>query len=425
MNYLKFLALFLVFNVSAQSTWQVFPEVTPNPDNERFEDVFFLDESIGWAASGFYAAVYKTIDGGNTWVEQLNENMLGGDYYFRNIEFLNADIGFLGTLNGEVFKTVDGGDTWTTITNISPNPPAICGFDTIGTSTIYGCGAFFTPAHIIKSTDSGATWQFIDMSAYANALVEIHFLNETTGFVSGRNSNGATILKTNDGGSNWVEIYNSNIVGEYVWKLQVLETNTNALFGSVESVSPNLGKLIKSIDGGNTWSSYDAPETYIQAVGFISETHGWMGGHTTGFHETLDGGITWNNLNIGNNLNRIFIVSPTLAYASGSSIYKFTDETLSTEDFIEAKSPKLNVQILNNPVKSMLEFKVEFNSNDNLLIELYDHTGRFITQLSRETIITTGIIKRYSFNVVDLSSGLYFINFHYNAGRESIKFMKI
>lgn len=382
------LCLLLYLNVSAQATWQPLANIVSNTNNQRFDDVFFIDDNIGWAANSFYARVYKTINGGETWTEQLNETQLGKNYYFRNIEFLNEDIGFLGTLNGDFFKTNDGGDTWIIVSNISPNPPAICGLDTVGTSTIYGCGAYFMPAHIIKSTDSGDTWQFIDMSAYANALVEIYFLTEDIGFVSGRNDTGATILKTTDGGITWTELYNSNIVGEYFWKLQVLESNTDIMFGSISSVVPNLGKLVKSLDGGATWTSYDAPETDIQAVGFINENQGWMGGHTTGFHETLNGGETWTNLNIGNNLNRIFIINETLAYASGTSLYKFTEETLGNEIVIESGRTSLSIILKNNPVTSHLEFDIAFDSNDNLLIELYDLNGKFIRQLTREQIRT-------------------------------------
>ena len=131
MKYLKLLLIFFTYTINGQ----------------RFDDVFFLTDALGWAANGYYASVYKTVDGGITWTEQLNESMLGGNYYFRNIEFLNSDIGFLGTLNGKVFSTSDGGANWSEILNIAPNPPAICGFSAIGSSTVYGCGAYFSPAY--------------------------------------------------------------------------------------------------------------------------------------------------------------------------------------------------------------------------------------------------------------------------------------
>ncbi len=410
---------------NAQANWQTLSGILDNTSNQRFDDVFFLNATTGWAVNGFFAAVYKTTDGGTTWTEQLNEADLEGDFYFRTLTFLNETTGFLGTLNGTFFKTEDGGTTWTEVTNISPNPPAICGLNTVGDATIYGCGAFFTPAHIIKSTDSGATWEFIDMTAFANALVDVYFLTETTGFVSGRSTTGATILKTTDGGSTWNEIYNSNIPGEYVWKLQLLGGATpNVIFGAVTAVAPNLGKLISSMDGGLSFSTFDAPETDIQAVGFVSPTRGWMGGHTTGFYETTNGGATWTDSGIGSNLNRIFVLSPTLAYGCGTSVYKFSDSnTLNTATpTIPAEAPT-SIAFKQNPVASNLEFSITYQASENMLIELYDAKGRFLQTLNR-SIINGRTTKAYTYPVHHLSSGTYFVNFHYNNGRRTFKFVK-
>ena len=164
MKLLKLFFFLFSIGLCSQSNWQAIPNISPNINNQRFDDVFFLDDNLGWAANGYYASVHKTTDGGLTWTEQLNETILGGSYYFRNIQFLDANIGFLGTLNGKFFKTIDGGDNWNEVMNINPNPAAICGLNTVGDSTIFGCGAYFTPAYIIKSLDSGATWTYIDMS---------------------------------------------------------------------------------------------------------------------------------------------------------------------------------------------------------------------------------------------------------------------
>ncbi len=407
----------------SQSIWQPVPNLFTNPDGVRFEDVFFLNENIGWAANGPNATIHKTTDGGLTWTEQLNQTDLGASYYFRNIEFLNADIGFLGTLNGDFFKTTDGGDTWNVVTNITPNPPAICGITTVENSTVYACGAYFTPAHIIKSIDSGNTWQFIDMSPYANALVEIKFVNETLGYVAGRSDTGAIVLKTTDGGITWAEIYNSNIQGEYIWKLQFIDGDTNVIYGSLYTIDPNPGKLIKTFDAGATWTSLDAPESGIQAVGFISQNRGWMGGKHIGFFETNDGGLTWIDISVGSNLNRIFILSDIRAFASGTTIYKFTDEALSSQDIEESFRKELEINFTTNPVDTILEFTVEFKKTNHLMIELYDINGLFIKQLKNDTLNISGK-KTYTFNISNLSSGTYILDFHSNSGRESKKFIK-
>jgi len=148
-----------------------------------------------------------------------------------------------------------------------------------------------------------------------------------------------------------------------------------------------------------------------------------MGGHTTGFQETLDGGQTWSDLNIGNNLNRIFIINSTTAYASGTTVYKYTEDTLGVEDLAQQDNQHLDIKILGNPVETDLEFTINFESDDNILIELYDINGKFIRHLSRD-IISQKKLKSYSFNVSNLASGTYFIDFHNNSGRSSLKFIK-
>lgn len=396
----------------AQGTW----EQLSIPDSpSRYDDVFFLNENLGWAADGWGNAVYKTSDGGLTWSQQLDT----GSEYLRNIEFLNEDIGFLGTLTPNFYKTLDGGETWETI-NI-PNIQAICGLDTVGESTIYGCGAYFEPAYVIKSTDSGESWEFINMSQYATALVEVLFVDEQTGFVSGGNNQGGNILKTTDGGKTWTEIYNSGIPGELVWKMQRLFSNTEVMFGSVESFDPLPGKLIKSTDGGQSWVSRDVPDPFIQGVGFITENHGWMGGHNSGFLETFDAGETWHDTGFGGSLNRFQIFDGNLAFCSGNSIYKYTDK-LSAADIPLAEPKNLDIVIQQNPVLDKLNLSIDFTRNDHMLITLFDETGKRIKQLSRETILSKGK-RNYSFDF-PYQSGIYYLLFHNDVGYQSKKIIK-
>ena len=419
----KLVLLFiLVANILSAQTWQPLSSIPSNTvgSNQRFDDVFFLNENLGWAANGGYSEVFKTTDGGVNWTSQITGTALGSYHYFRNIEFLDENIVFLVTLNQKFYKTIDGGTTWSLVTNISPNPSAICGLDCVGTSTVYGCGAYFGPAHIIKSTDSGATWQFINMSAYATALVDINFIDENIGFVSGNNASGGIVLKTTDGGTTWTQLLSTGTNGDFVWKLQVLNSNNNVLFGSVEAVAPNPGRLAKSIDGGVTWTLQNAPESVVQAVGFLNENHGWMGGHTTGFYETFNGGASWTNTGVGSNLNRIFFIGNT-AYTSGRTIYKMSS-ILSNSDFIEQNRIDLKVRVSPNPVAEKLNIEIDFLAEDHILIDLYDNNGKLVKKLVKDDINSVGI-KKYTFDF-PFPSGTYYIDFHNNTGRQSSKIIK-
>lgn len=426
--YITALFLMIVSSINAQFHWQPIPALANSQASmQRYDDVFFLDENTGWAANGFFAAIYKTTDGGLNWTLQTDGNTLipGGGLYFRNVEFLNANIGFIGTFQGKFFKTVDGGDNWTEVTNISPNPAGICGISAVGSSTIYGVGLFSEPATLIKSTDSGDTWTSTDMSAHATALVEVKFIDENIGYAAGRSATGGIIIKTTDGGANWTEIYNSGTAGEYVWKIQVLDgSSNNTIFGAIQQAAANPGRLIKSTDAGANWVEKNVPGADIQAVGFISETHGWMGGSEIGIMETTDGGDTWTDLGVGGNLNRIFIINNTYAFAAGTTIYKYTDQTLSNEDLGFARVP-LEVKLSENPVEDELKFSIQYRGSDNMVVELYDINGKLLKQLVRDKIVdASGILKDYSFDVNELSSGVYILNFHNNTGRQSLKFIK-
>jgi photosystem II stability/assembly factor-like uncharacterized protein len=406
------LSILLLSIFTYSQSWQTL-SIPESP--ARFDDVFFLNENLGWAADGWGYKVYKTINGGDSWEFQFETEQ----EYLRNIEFLNENIGFLGTLSSNFYRTTDGGSTWNLIS--IPGVQAICGLDAVGESTIYGCGAYFDPAYLIKSTDSGLSWEFIDMSAYAESLVEVMFLDELTGFAAGGSSQGGTILKTLDGGTTWTEIYNSNRPGERVWKLQQLFSNPNVYFGAVESFGDFEGKLIKSTDAGQTWMARDVPDTDIQGVGFITENHGWMGGHNTGFLETFDGGETWNNTEFGFSLNRFQIFGENLAYCAGKSIYKFSN-MISTNDPELTQHKDLHIEMGPNPTSDKLTISIEFPSPDHLNVTLYDESGKRLETIIRDKITEKGK-KNYQISMPS-QPGIYFLEFHYNLGAQSKKIIK-
>ena len=411
------LIILIGFTVQAQPAWRQLPSIPLSL--ARYDDVFFLNPELGWAADGYGSSVYKTTDGGLNWDYQF---LSPEGEYFRNIEFLNEYVGFLGTLSTNFYKTIDGGATWELLPTISENIEAICGLDAVGDHTIYGCGAYFGPAYVIKSVDDGETWQYIDMSAHATTLVEVLFVDENTGYASGGNANGGVILKTTDGGATWTSLYNTGIPGEYVWKMQRLFSNPQVMFGSVESVAPLKGKLIKSVNGGQSWVSKEIIDTDIQAVGFITENHGWMGGHITGFMETFDAGTTWINTGFGYHLNRIQVFDSGLAYCSGSGIYKFSDENLSTTAVTNNKSGNLNVVVAPNPVKNTLNLTVDFPKANHLIISVFDTQGKLVKKLLSETINSPGK-RNYSFPF-PYKTGTYYLSLHHDIGAQSVKIIK-
>lgn len=249
----------------------------------RYEDVFFLNNQLGWAVCVDHSyidipyTVFKSKDGSDTWEENA--------YIFlaRSIEFCTPDLGFIGTLGSItkdtiLFRTVDGGETWENITHkLNPKPKSICGLAVVDTQNIYGSGAWFGYPYFIKSHDGGETWTVKDMSYIASALVDVFFLSKDTGFITGTglNSEGGIILYTTDGGETWEKKFNTGISIDIVWKIQTPDRNN--FFASVQGKDV---KMIRSSDAGMSWSMHTIDSTsghFMQMIGFVDSQKGWAG----------------------------------------------------------------------------------------------------------------------------------------------------
>lgn len=310
------LLLLLSISTSARPQWtQLF-----HPTIDRCEDLYFLNADTGFAAGGGSGRILRTYNGGDFWwvVGEL------GDSYLRSIEFLDAQNGFCGSLDGQLYRTTDGGDSWTDIMGQLPQPvPGICGLSAPDASTIYGSGVFFGPAYVVKSADGGDTWQHTDLSALAWCLVDVHFLNADTGFVVGGgadNTSGASIYRTEDGGATWAEVFTTGTGYEWFWKIQ--SPDGLHLYASIESAFNARPRIAMSSDAGLSWTLDTVANNNgrLQGVGFLTPEFGWAGDNV--LFGTSDGGETWNTTFQVPGFNRFHRVSDQLAYAGGYGIFR-------------------------------------------------------------------------------------------------------
>lgn len=352
----------------------------------RNDDIFFVSDSVGYVAGGNRDQISRTTDGGNSWVDIFQTAE-----YVRSIEFFDASTGFAGTLDSGLYVTRDSGRTWLNIAgNISPRPEGICGLSIPNDSTIYGCGFFNEPAFIIKSTDRGLSWTYIDMSAYAKALVEVHFIDADTGFVAGRAnpfSDGGVILKTTDGGITWTPVMKTMDAFDYVWKIQ--SPDGKHFFGGVSSV-PATGQtsFVKSTDAGQTWSKFSVDTAWsdIQMIGFTDSLNGWTGGQLDLF-ETHDGGVSWNKNNSlipsGGYYNRFLIKDDSTAFITGLRIYMYDKNNIST--FVEetnVKEGEIHQLLVNpNPTNDVVHASLLLGTNTALSILLLNSEGKLLEKL--------------------------------------------
>ena len=354
------------------------------PEGGRYDDVFFYNNTLGWACSG-YGQIYKTTDGIN-WGLYFDSQ----DEYFRCIEFATPQLGFAGSLSGRFYKTLDGGGSWTRIDQtIQSNMPGICGLSAPSANVIYGCGIWSSPGFVVKSVDGGMNWTFTDMSAYASKLVDIYFIDEMHGYVSGRainESEGGILLYTADGGATWEVKIKTLVNYDYIWKIQ--SPDNEHFWGSIEGL-PMTGnvRVVKSTDSGQNWIQDTIWNNYMrqQMIGFLDENHGFSGSDEF-LLETTDGGENWTLNNFDASFfNRFFRISDSLAYIGGSKVYRYSlygDLGIDQKEFHADEIHKLTVSP--NPATYEINISLELKSETHCQIDLFQADGKLVQNIISE-----------------------------------------
>jgi photosystem II stability/assembly factor-like uncharacterized protein len=405
----------------------------------RTDDIWFADPEIGWAVNS-NGHVHKTVNGGASWDPmKLPE---GTNVYWRCIGFAKPQDGSppqrgwagcfpFSETSGRLYATTDGGETWTSIDADLPDnaPSAICGLSVVNEQVVYASGTNFPnrPAAIVKTTDGGETWTGWSMAEHATLLVDIYFTTPETGWVVGGKANVANpgredvkpvVLFTENGGVTWRnqvanlagEFPSHRIaggrvshVGEWGWKIQFLTDQVG--FVSLENFYD--GAILKTSNRGRTWQRLPVNDPQrnanLEGIGFVDPQHGWVGGwgrervdpNAPGYSsETIDGGTTWQDANhIGRLLNRFrFFGNPvTVGYASGDTVYKYSDEPVAPAVAEAAAAPQLLDKAA--PVAVDQPIEIGFTTPPGarrLTITVWDRFGAPVRQLVDETDPASG-----------------------------------
>lgn len=395
----------------AQNGWTV---CTAPYFSSRVDDIFIINGRTGYAVCGD-GQIVKTTDSGNLWTTVFRDT----NTYFRSVEFINEEKGFAGGfpvkgIYKNIFlKTLDGGVTWTDLTgNIAPIARnGICGLSVADPNTIYGCGNWYgDSAYIIKSTDGGNNWQLINMYQYASSLIDMYFINKDTGFVTGKTRgdtlNTAVILYTTDGGSTWTTKFKNTDFDEYCWKIQRL--TDQIYFASIEDLHLFKPSILKSADGGMSWTKYyvyDSPYN-IEGIGFIDSLKGFTGGGENNSFESDDGGMTWKVSSVCPFMDRVFRVSDSVMFATGLQIWKY--EQGKNGNTGPATNPQyINLNCFPNPVNGMLTINFSLSRSTRAILTIYDSEGRPVKFIVNADKAAGNY--QYLMNTDNLANGIYFV----------------
>ncbi len=149
---------------------------------------------------------------------------------------------------------------------------------------------------VLKTTDGGTNWLPLT-TGFANYYLNVRFINADTGFVSGFVS--GVILKTTDGGSTWSNI-GPNITDKKTYGTWFLSADTGliAMGDYNPPIYPTMcnSKILKTHNGGATWDTVYSSALWISYFSFPTHSVGYATRNDGHVLKTTDGGDTWSVL---------------------------------------------------------------------------------------------------------------------------------
>ncbi len=260
--------------------------------------------------------IYKTTAGGTTWQENhpwtINQCMFvfGMHFHSASTGYVSA-MGLIASIfpSAVLYKTTDGGNSWVNVYGLT--------FEFIG--KMWDDVFFFDEnngwlaganSDIRRTTNGGTTWT--TQSAPVNSsLKDMHFLNVNEGWIvggdydsiTGQGTNGV-ILHTTNGGANWVAQISG--VPYQFYGVHFIDNLNGWVCGYKDTLSP--GVFYRTTDGGSNWTEIMAPSVSIGKYGLFSiefvdaqngfasgggNRQGWSGSHFGIFLKTTNSGNDW------------------------------------------------------------------------------------------------------------------------------------
>ena len=268
--------------------------------------IFALDDMTAWVPihTGNPQGIWKTSDGGQTWVQQTTADFTGG---FPNcVHFWNENNGWCmgDPVDGyyEIYTTIDGGDTWVRVPSSdipapsSTNEYGVVGYyDVVGDTVWFGTQDSTLGGRVFKSTDKGLHWTVSNVIFAPGSYVDIRFKDALNGLAMDKNFQEAALAETSDGGLTWTPITQTGMC--YAADFDYVPgTNNMYVSTGVNADDPAFRGASYSLDGGHTWITWEemSGQEDIQPFGtsWVEGSIGWAG--TFNVNETTGG--VWKHL---------------------------------------------------------------------------------------------------------------------------------
>jgi len=256
--------------------------------NDDILDVFFSNRQVGWMKRG--SGIYRTEDGGESWIKistslEYPKGMIGGMY------FLNG--GQTGWVVGGIHKPVSEKRF-----HEEQQPRYL-----VRDSSEPGGYAFLYQT-ILKTNDGGKTWRKQSPPDEVGEIFSLNFADDTRGVALGGND----VFFTKNGGKEWRQaVFKPECVDPEFIKFADSRPRAVAFAENLAWLSYDNGRVLRSIDGGESWCDLLRPEevwhpgeqgAFFRQLYFLDSINGWGLQDNGKLFKTEDGGRVWSKIDL-------------------------------------------------------------------------------------------------------------------------------
>jgi len=302
------------------------PTPTPTPgwhiinntvNSNNLFGVHFINETTGWF-TGSYGTIIKTITGGTALEDQSDPNC--GEIY--GVYFLDTNTGLIAASDpnayAAIFRTISGGSSWLSVYT-APSPGThMYGIDFPSSTDGWAAGDNGITA---RSSDSGINW---DPNTYGIPIFyDISFVSGDMGWAA---TDSSYIYYYNEGSGWMTQGVSLPAINSYRG-VHFVDSGNGWVAGFATS---STGVMVHTSTGGTSWDVQTLPTGTgkLNDVYFIDINTGWACGDGGTIVHTENGGSSWQRQNTGvsDNLQGIYFVNINNGWAVGDNgrILKFS-----------------------------------------------------------------------------------------------------
>jgi photosystem II stability/assembly factor-like uncharacterized protein len=379
-----------------------------------------VDGNTAWVsaylkASNSKGAVFKTTNGGGTWVNMNSAAMFTNTAAFTDfVSFLTPSVGIaLGDpVNGEfeIWRSTNAGATWSAIPGASIPNPLAGEYGLVNIYTKLGANSYWYGTNqnrIYRSTDAGLTWsvsaQLTSTIGPVLGINDIAFTDANNGLASAyfgpMGTGTVTLWKTTDGGASWnmIPSVDPNFGLNDFCNIEGTSWYASCGAGAGNNI------LSFSQDNGVTWNDWGSTNIQYLYIDFINSSTGWVGSFSSPTLASQGGIYKYSGANLFQpaNANAAFSMTATACTSVAVNVNN-TSAGAPVPNYTWSSAPAANISNT-----SAIAPSITFSATGVYTISLAANNGGTTSTTTHTINITACGVGMAEHNMFEQSIGLY------------------